>query len=148
MPENLTAKVSITINAPGDAVWDALVNPAVIKQYMFGSDVVSSWKEGSPIYFRGEWKGKPYEDKGVILGLVPGKLLEYTHYSPLSGLADLPENYHLVTIELSKTASGVVVTLSQDNNGNEEEKGHSEKNWMMMLEGMKKVVEGKERSNS
>ena len=35
----------VQINAPAAEVWDALVNPEKIKQYMFGTDVVTSWKE-------------------------------------------------------------------------------------------------------
>jgi uncharacterized protein YndB with AHSA1/START domain len=52
----LVAKVSIMIDAPIERVWNALVNPNVIKQYMFGTNVVSDWKEGSSIVWKGEWK--------------------------------------------------------------------------------------------
>jgi hypothetical protein len=34
-----------------------------------------------------------------------------------------------------------VVSLSQDNNATEEARGHSEKNWAMMLDELKKLVE-------
>src|SRR3712207_3761127 len=98
MDENLIAKASVTINASSEKVWDALVNPEAIKQYMFGTNVVSGWREGSPIIWRGEWQGKPYEDKGVILRFKPGRGLQYSHFSPLSGLPDKPESYHTVTI--------------------------------------------------
>ena len=57
MGENLTAKSSITINASIAKVWEALVNPSIIKQYMFGTEVVSDWKEGSSIVWKGIWKG-------------------------------------------------------------------------------------------
>lgn len=56
--KDLIAKASITINAPVAKVWEALVSPAMIKQYMFGTNVVTDWKEGSPIVWRGEWQGK------------------------------------------------------------------------------------------
>jgi hypothetical protein len=32
--------------------------------------------------------------------------------------------------------------LTQDNNDSEEDARHSEKNWQMVLDGMKKLVEG------
>jgi uncharacterized protein YndB with AHSA1/START domain len=48
MDNSLVAHASATVEAPVAVVWDALVNPAVIKQYMFGADVTSNWKEGSP----------------------------------------------------------------------------------------------------
>ena len=143
MDKKLIAKASTSINTPADRVWDALVNPKIIKQYMFGTNVVSDWKEGSPITFKGEWQGKAYEDKGVILKVKPQQLLQYSHYSPLSGVPETKEAYHTVTIELARQGAQTVVSLSQDNNATEEEKQHSEKNWKMMLEGLKKLMEKK-----
>ena len=141
--KNLIAKAEININAPIDDVWDALVNPVTINKYMFGTTVTSDWKEGSKITWKGEWKGKPYEDKGYITQLIPGKMIQYTHYSPLSGLPDVPENYTtLVTVSLNEKNGGTHVELTQTNNPDEDAKEHSEENWNMMLKGMKKVVEG------
>ena len=141
MDNNLIARASTNINAPVDIVWDALVNPDVIKQYMFGTNVVSEWKEGSPIVWKGEWQGKEYEDKGVILRLEPKRLIRYSHFSPLSGLPDTPENYHTVTVELSGEGAQTLISLSQDNNPSEQSREHSENNWGMMLEGLKKLLE-------
>ncbi len=137
----MIAKASTTINAPAAKVWDALVSPASIKQYMFGTNVESDWQEGGPITWKGEWQGKAYEDKGVIQKIEQPRVLQYTHYSPLAGLPDKPENYHTVTIELSGEGSPTDVTLSQDNNPTEEAREHAKKNWRMMLEGLKKFVE-------
>lgn len=141
MDKDLIAKSSISINAPNAKVWDALVNPMAIKQYMFGTNVVSDWRESSSIVWKGAWQGKPYEDKGVILQLKPGHILEYSHFSPLSGLPDKPENYHTVTVELSPEGNQTRVSLSQDHNATEEERAHSEENWGMMLTALKKFVE-------
>ena len=128
---NLIAKAETTIYASADKVWDALTNPAMIKKYMFGTDVTSDWKEGSKIFWKGEWQGRSYEDKGVILRMRPGRKLQYSHFSPLSELEDTPENYHIVTIELTEKDKQTVVSLTQDNNANERDKEHSEKNWLM-----------------
>ena len=138
---NVIARASVTVGAPVAKVWDALVNPQTIKQYMFGTTVVSDWKQGSPITWKGEWKGKAYEDKGTILKIQPRRLLQYSHYSPLSGLPDTPENHHTVTIELSEEGAQTRVSLAQDHNASEEARQHSEENWRMMLDGLKKVVE-------
>jgi hypothetical protein len=80
-------------------------------------------------------------DKGVILQKTDRKLLQYSHFSPLSGVADVPENYHTVTIHLKEKGSRVVVDLSQDNNETEESRDHSQKNWEMMLGNLKKFLE-------
>lgn len=143
--KGLIATSSTTIDASNSKVWDALVTPAAIKQYMFDTTVVSTWKEGSPIVWKGVWQGKAYEDKGVILQLEPGRTLQYSHFSPLSGLPDKPDNYHTVTIELSGEGGGTRVSLSQDNNRTEQEREHSERNWNMMLAGLKKFAEAPAR---
>ena len=137
-----TAKATTTINAPVSKVWQALVNPELIKQYLFNTDVISDWKVGSPIVYKGEWEGKPFEDKGEILEIAPERLLRSTHWSPLSGVPDIPENYHTVTYTLADKGDSTEVTITQDNNATEEEKAHSEKNWRTVLEGMKTLLEG------
>ena len=119
MQRGLIAKATITINAPVERVWVALVNPG-IKQYMFGTEVVSDWEEGSRIVWKGEWQVRKYEDKGTILKLKQQRMISYSHFSPLSGLPDVSENYHTVTIEPSTDKNGTLVTLAQDNNPNEE----------------------------
>ena len=140
--KDLIARASIIINAPRDKVWKALVTPAAIKQYMFGADVQSDWEEGSPITWSGEWQGKKFQDKGVILKIARDYALQYSHFSPLSGRPDKPENYHTVTVELSDAGARTRVMLTQDNNPTEAIQSESEKNWTMMLRGLKKLVEG------
>jgi uncharacterized protein YndB with AHSA1/START domain len=141
MDKDLIARASIVVNATGARVWRALVTPEAIRQYMFGTNVVSDWQEGSPIIWQGEWQGRSYEDKGVILRLRPEKTLQYSHFSPLSGVPDEPENYHTVTIELSGQGTRTHVSLTQDNNATEQEREHSEKNWQAMLAALKAFVE-------
>lgn len=141
MDKNQIAKASVSINAARQKVWNALVDPKAIKQYMFGTNVVSNWKEGSSIVWQGEWQGKSYEDKGKILQLKPARTIQYSHFSPLSGQPDKPENYHTVTIALSDNGNQTDVTLTQDNNATEAERAESEKNWKLMLTELKKLLE-------
>lgn len=141
MNNKFTAEAKTTIHAPASKVWDAITRPELIKRYLFGADVISDWKVGSPITYKGEWEGKSFEDKGKILKVEPEKLLRSTHWSPLSGVPDTPENYHTVTYELSEKGRDTEVTITQDNNANEEEKAHSEQNWRTVLDGMKKLLE-------
>ena len=140
--EDIIARVSTGINAPANKVWDALTNPKIIKQYMFGTEVKSDFRVGSPITWKGEWEGKKYEDKGRIREALTDRLLQYSHFSPLTGEKDIPENYHIVTITLTETSGKTHVTLTQDNNPTDKAREHSEKNWSGMLEGLKKTVEG------
>jgi uncharacterized protein YndB with AHSA1/START domain len=141
MNKGLIANASTTISAPSAELWQALVTPAAIKEYMFGTTVTSDWVVGSPIVWKGEWQGRAYEDKGIILQVVPERVLEYSHFSPLAGVPDVPENYHIVTVELSPDGERTRVTLSQDNNPTEQARQHSEKNWGMMLAALKQFLE-------
>jgi uncharacterized protein YndB with AHSA1/START domain len=138
---NSIAKAGITINASAEKVWHALTDPELIRKYMFGTTVISDWKEGSKIIWKGEWEGTAYEDKGKILLFDPKKSLQYSHFSPLTGLSDSPENYHIVTIDLEEKDKQTTVTLTQTNNADEKAKDHSEKNWKMMLASLKKLLE-------
>lgn len=141
MNKGFVATSSITIDAPASEVWEALTAPEIIKQYMFGTNVVTDWKVGSPIVWKGEWQGKSYEDRGKILEVEKNRVLKYSHFSPLSGTPDVPENYHTVTVKLMNDGVGTIVQLLQDGNKTEESRRHSEKNWTMMLESLKKILE-------
>ena len=141
MNNGLIAQASTSIYASVEKVWDALVNPEIIKQYMFGSEAISEWKENSPIIWKGIWQGKTYEDHGFILKLDYGKTLVFSHFSPMTGLPDLLENYHNVTFKLLGNGDFTHITLLQDNNSNEEERKHSQSMWESMLSELKKVLE-------
>jgi uncharacterized protein YndB with AHSA1/START domain len=142
MTRGFEAVSSVTISAPREEVWDALTNPEKVREYMHGTNLSTDWQEGSPIYWRGEWKGKPYEDKGEVLEVKPQSVLRYTHWSPLGGSEDKPENYHSVTYELTGQNGETTLTLIQDNNPTQEEADKmAQDNWGPVLMGLKKTVE-------
>ena len=143
MSDDYVARQSIAIDAPVSEVWNALLSPDSIRLYMFGAEVDTDWRPGSEITWRGEWQGKEFEDRGKVLKVDPERLIQYSHYSPMSGLPDAPESYHTVTVELSERDAGTVVSLSQENNPTEEARRHSEENWGAMLNEMKRVVESR-----
>src|SRR5262249_17921032 len=111
------------------------------KQYFFGTDVHTDWKKGGPITYTGVWQGKTYEDKGTIIDIVPGKMYRSTYWSSMSGLEDKPENYNNVTWELDPHDDKTLVSVTQDNIATDQSREHSEKNWNMVLEELKKFVE-------
>jgi len=142
MNTGLIARASVTIAAPAVDVWEALVTPAAVKAYMLGATVTSDWVVGSPIVWIGQWQGRAYEDKGIILQIVRERVLEFSYFSPLAGVADLPENYHIVTVHLSSDgAQQTRVSLHQDNNLTDEARARAERNWSAMLDGLKRFVE-------
>jgi len=141
MKKSYVARQSIRIQASAASVWQALTRPELVKQYLFGTEMTADWRIGGAITYRGQWEGKSYEDKGAVKIFQPERLLQTTYFSPLSGLEDKPENYSAVTYELSETDGGTTLTVTQDNNPTQESADHSAKNWGMVLEGLKKLLE-------
>lgn len=135
------ATAVIDIDAAPARVWAALTDPELIREYMFGSQVETSWQPGSPIVWKGEYEGKPYQDKGRIVAIEPVRRLELTHFSPLSGQEDIPANYHTLLYELEDRGGTTRISLSQDNNSSENEADHAKGMWETMLEGLKEVSE-------
>ena len=138
---DLGARSSITIDAPIEKVWRALTTPELIKQWFFGVDTESDWEAGSPLVHRGEWQGKPYEDRGEILKIDPPRLLVHDHWSDLSGLPDRPENYQEVTWALEELGATTKLTVTERNLPSEEAKAVSENAWKTALTGLKGVLE-------
>ena len=136
------ASAETDIDASTADVWTALTSPEAIAQYMWGAQVETDWEPGSPIVWRGEYEGTPYEDKGKIVEILPGQRLVVTHYSPLRGKEDVPESYHTLTYMLGASDGCTHLSLSQDGNGSEEEAEHSRGMWEQMLAGVKRVAEG------
>jgi uncharacterized protein YndB with AHSA1/START domain len=141
MTGSYIAKPEIDVAAPAARVWTALTDPEMIAKYFFGSQVETDWQPGSPIVWKGEYEGKRYEDKGEVLEVEQNRLLRVTHFSPMTGLPDKPENYHTLTYTLDERGGSTHISLSQDNNGSEAEAERATANWMTMLNGLKSTVE-------
>ncbi len=141
MTKTLTLETSISIKASKSKVWSALTDPEQIKKYFFGTETVSDWKVGSPIIFRGEWEGKPYMDKGTILQIEREKVLKYNYWSSFSGTEDKPENYANITYSLDQRNEETLFTVCQDGSKTEEARDHSEKNWKMIMNTLKELLE-------
>ena len=143
MKSNITGHASARIHASASEVWDALTKPELIKQYFFGTNAKSDWKPGSPVTFTGEWEGKSYEDKGTVLKAERDKLLQYTYWSSMSGIEDKPENYVVVTFEITEENDETNLSITQENIPDEKMKKHSEENWKMVLNNLKELLEKK-----
>ena len=137
----LTLKTTITFKAPIDKVWQGLTDPAMVKEYFFGTGLKSDWQVGGPITFSGEWEGYKYEDGGIILDIDPPKLLKYTYWSSMMGLENKPENYYNITYDLSENGGVTTLVITQDGVKNQEAVDHSEQNWKSVFEGLKKMIE-------
>ncbi len=111
----IAAEATVDIDAQPGEVWRSLTDPERIKEYYLGAEVQTDWQVGSPIILKGEWDGKPYEDKGEILVFEPERKLAYSHWSPTGGKPDAPENYHVVEVTLDQLEGKTRVTLHPSN---------------------------------
>ncbi|WP_259015321.1 SRPBCC family protein [Emticicia fluvialis] len=139
MPKEI--KKTIAIKAPAAAVWDALTNPEKIKLYLFGTETRTDWQVGSPIVFSGLWDGKPYEDKGTILAIEPGKSVTYNYWSNMSGSDDIPANYANITYALEEKPGETLLTVTQDGLKDDAAVERSENDWGYVLDELRKVAE-------
>ncbi|WP_336086829.1 SRPBCC domain-containing protein [Nocardia sp. SSK8] len=135
------ATAEVDIDAGPERVWEVLTDPAAIREFMFGAEVETDWRPGSPIVWTGEYEGTAYTDRGEILAVEPGRVLRMTHYSPLGGQPDEPENYHTLGYLLSGDDTSTHLTLSQDNNASEEEAAHARGMWEAHVAGIKAAAE-------
>lgn len=144
----MIVKEEVLFNATVEKVWELVIDPAMTKQYMFGCEVISDWKIGSPVY----WNGKTENGdeityvKGEVLEFEKGKKVTSTTFDPNSGMADIPENYVKLSYELQPTENGTLLTITQgDFAGAEEGKKRYEESksgWKeMVIPTMKKLLE-------
>ena len=81
-----------TVDEPIERVWRAITTPSEIKQWFFGVDTVADWRPGGRLVHRGEYRGKPYVDKGEIVEFDAPRRLVHTHWSDVSGVPDAPDS--------------------------------------------------------
>ena len=143
MKSNIKGYVSVNVRATREEVWDALTKPEIIKQYFFGTNTQTDWKPGHAIRFTGEWQGKTYEDKGTVLDIEKYNLIKYSYWSSMSGIEDQPENYAILTYEITGEDDNITVSVLQENIPDEKMKAHSEENWNKVLQGLKNLLEKK-----
>jgi uncharacterized protein YndB with AHSA1/START domain len=141
MAKAFSNRINITIDAPVTAVWQALTDPAIIREYFFGVNTIGEWKQGNTIIYNGEWQGKKFRGKGKVLQMENKKLLRHSYWSDLSGQPDEPGFYHIITYELKPDGEHTKLTLTEENLASEEMKDKSAKLWQMIFDNLKKLLE-------
>jgi uncharacterized protein YndB with AHSA1/START domain len=109
-----TTESTVKIIAPAGKVWRALTLPDLVKQWQYGSDLLTTWVPGSPIIFRNEWNGQVFEQKGTVIEFVPGSRLKYSLFFPRSDLQDIPEHHFFMTYELTESDGLTTVLIRQE----------------------------------
>jgi uncharacterized protein YndB with AHSA1/START domain len=120
--KGVVAHAEVSIAAPPDRVWQVMTDPLHVSEYFFGAAVDTDWQPG------------------ILEAERPHRLV-LTHFSPLTGQPDLPENYHTINYELTATGGETRLSLDQDNNRDDEEAAHASSNWESMLQTLKQIAE-------
>lgn len=146
MSKSMCITEEIIFKTTKSSIWNLVTNPEMTKQYMFGCEVLSDWKIGSPIV----WKGKTEKGeeiiyvKGTIVDYINEEKVTFTMFDPSIGIADIPENYVNLTYEVKEIEDGCLLRIIQgDFNGTENGEKRfeeSKQGWKRVIPLMKKIV--------
>ena len=143
MQENKTFRIEALINTSAPNVWATLTEPGLINKWMLDTpvEILTEWREGGRLLEQGDLHGLPFENRGTILRFAPPNVLEYTHWSTLSIVADIPENYSVVCFDLQESQHQTLLTLNIGNLLTFEIFKHMEFYWKTTLHLLKEAAE-------
>ena len=145
MSEKFILEKSVEIAASTSDVWRMLTEPEQIAKWMDGARVESIWEVGSEITFSGTMPNfnKKYRDRGTVLAMERKKFLQYSHWSEMNRLPDVPENRTIMTFTLDLVDEKTRLTFRQENFHSEVEYKHANFFWGVALYIMKNLLVGK-----
>jgi hypothetical protein len=68
-------------------------------------------------------------------------LLKYSYWSSMAGTENKPENYNDITYELEETDGTTTLVITQEGVKDQQAAEHSQQNWKMVFDGLKKIIE-------
>ncbi len=134
MDKSLIAEASIVTQKSREDLWDALTNPEKIAKYLFGTETITSWEEGSDIIFQGVYEGHKYKDKGKVVNFKPKQRLTYLYWSQFSGTEDKIENYGEVDVTINNESNQQVLSWKQTGFTSPKNCEHTQNGLSAMLE--------------
>jgi uncharacterized protein YndB with AHSA1/START domain len=149
---------SVSIATGPEHVWNALTDPRAGEKWR-NADFKTDWRAGSPIKIEAVVGIKRYRAKGFVIQAEPPALLQYSYWSHISGLQDVPQSYSTITMRLEAQGSDTILTVEQQVPPSPERRGkgwtigpesswkHVEFYWRMTLPVLKRLVE-QERSTT
>ncbi|HYC84084.1 MAG TPA: SRPBCC domain-containing protein, partial [Chryseosolibacter sp.] len=117
MRNDLVVTRSLLLNADPLKVWEILTHPDHFDLAIFNCRMNSDWKQGSTITWRGNYQKRDVVFNGVVMDVVPGRVLKFSAFDPHGGNEGYPENYIHVcyTLVPRKEGTDLQVTLSNFN---------------------------------
>jgi uncharacterized protein YndB with AHSA1/START domain len=143
MTSDFAVVKSVEIFKSTNDVWRALTEPDQIIQWMGGARVESKWEIGSDITFTGKMPNfnKAYRDRGTVLAMEREKFLQYSHWSEMSRLPDIPQNRTIITFILDGMDEKTRLTVRHNHFYSEAAYKHANFFWSFGLTALKNLLE-------
>jgi len=93
-----------------------LTKPELVKQWQYGSNLLTNWIVGDKIEFVSEWEGKIFKQWGTVLTFIPTDNLSYNLFAPSPELEDKPENYFIMSYLLTDIDGKTKLEIIQEDN--------------------------------
>lgn len=129
---------SITVHASPGQVFDALIQPELVRRWQFGREMTTDWKAGNKISFRTGTGDNALEQWGTVLEVRANELVKYNLFTPRPDLEDRIENYNVTSYVLSEDNGNTRVEIIQEDN---RPGGFVPATLERILAGLKEVVE-------
>lgn len=145
---SLFTENEITIEASVSKVWDALTNPTLTPQYMFGCEVITNWNIGEEILWKGVADGVVYV-KGTIVAFEKEKELSFTVFDPTANYPDIPANHLITTYTLTPDDGSTLLHVKQGDyttvaeGSKRYEDTMAQGGWRSVLKAIKELLETK-----
>jgi len=132
---------TVTINATKQKVWDTLTKPELVKQWQYGSDLLTNWTVGDKIEFVTQWEGNIFKQWGTVLTFIPTDSLSYNLFAPRPDLEDKPENYFVMKYILTSIDDKTKLEIIQEDNRPNAVQEEPQGDENPILHGLKKIAE-------
>ena len=140
--KTFSVRKKITIRAKPERVFDALTTSSEIIKYFPLNEIISNWKLGGKVHYKGEVDGNAFTDYGVITEFKRPTAYAYRYWSDNHGTENTPDNHLNISYTLSFINSVTELNLTQSNIKSEEMFNLMDKTvWDMLLSGLKQYIE-------
>jgi len=113
--DSFSIEKEIIINSSPEDVFEMLTNSDEIIKYYPLNEVISEWKVGSEVLYKGEVNNNKFTDYGVINVISRPIQYMYTYWSDNHGTENTPENQITISYNLTNIENGTKLELTQTN---------------------------------
>lgn len=135
---------TVIINSDPATVWKTLTEPALMKKWMgepeMEINIHTDWTVNSPFIITGFHHVK-FTSKGTVLQFDENSALTYSHFSSVSRLADIPDNYSIIAFTLKPLEDQTALTVKITGFPTETIFKHLQFYWQTTIEIIKRSIE-------